>query len=474
MSKGMKKLIEEKCLQSDKFVAILLPKGLLQYIAVYGCLLSGKGYIPIDINLPYDRICNILKQAKINLIITYKDYDIPIQQVVCNTNLIDSLIEDRNKSITIEPINETYIPYIIFTSGSTGEPKGVEIPEKAVVNHIFDVVNRFKLDQTTRHLATAALHFDMSVFDIFGPILHGGSVVIPEDNVGPTPELWLRLLKKYNISFWACVPALMELVCFAAENNEKIEVVESVSNVVMAGDWISLKLLPKVKTLFPNARLFSCGGPTETTNWSIIHEITKDEGKICNSVIYGAPMRNSKYHIISEKWIDRPNWVPGEMLVESNVSLANGYIGKKDLTDKQFILHPWKGCRMYRTGDLGRYLPNGEIEILGRIDNQIKINGLRIELSEIENIVENINGVEKACAVAMKDIITRTPKHIALAYISKENISTLKIKEILEEKLPRYMIPKIIKPIKKIPLSVNGKIDIKTLESFLSDEKKIM
>ena len=450
----------------DKFIGIILPKGLLQYVAVYGCLLAAKGYVPIDIELPIERVKTITAQSNIHVIITQQEVTVPngIEKIEVCTAKTDSWIIEKRKP-TIEIVPEDYSPYIIFTSGSTGEPKGVEIPEIAVINHIYDVVERMNLDTTTRHLATAVLHFDMSVFDIFGPLLHGGSVVIPEQAVGPIPEKWLELHIKYNVTFWACVPAIMELVCYIAENQVLGETVNSVKNIVMAGDWIPLSLLPRARELFPNANLFSCGGPTETTNWSIIHKINEDEGTLCNSVLYGVPMRNSKYHIVSNNWIERPDWVPGEMLVESEVSLAKGYIGQPKLTEKAFIKHPRTGCRMYRTGDLGRYLPNGEIEILGRIDNQIKINGLRIELGEIENLAARCPGVLRSCAFTLKDVDGR-PKQIALAIIGEEKIDALAIKDILCSKLPNYMIPKIIQQVAKFPLSQNGKIDIKVLRKM--------
>lgn len=461
----VKMLIQRVCNPSDRFVGIMLPKGVAQYEAVYGCLLAGIGYIPIDIDLPQDRVRTILARAGVHVVIASPDTMVPdgVYKIEHSTTSPGSWIH-QSMDIVVEHVSEDYSPYVIFTSGSTGEPKGVEIPEAAVVNHIFDVVERFNLDESTRHLATAALHFDMSVFDVFGPLVHGGSVVVPESAAGPDPETWLRLHRQYKVTFWACVPAIMDLVCCVSETELTAHPVESVTNIVMAGDWIPLSLLPRARNLFSSARMFSCGGPTETTNWSVIHEINEQEGRICRSVIYGLPMRNSKYHILNAGWIDRPDWVPGEMLVESDISLARGYIGQRELTQRAFVYHPRTGRRMYRTGDLGRYLPNGEIEILGRVDNQIKIKGIRIELGEIESIAETCDGVSRACAVALPGQDGR-PKQIGLAYIGESNPDPI-IKE-LTHRLPTYMMPKTIKKVPNLPLSKNGKVDVRSLRETL-------
>ncbi|WP_416777236.1 amino acid adenylation domain-containing protein [Xenorhabdus budapestensis] len=464
-------LIKKVCSPRDRFVGIVLPKGVMQYVAVYGCLLAGVGYIPIDIDLPLERIDTMLTQSGVQTVISSPETILSqgIHRIECTAANLNIWIQ-QDTEIFIEPIRENYAPYVIFTSGSTGNPKGVEIPEIAVVNHVFDVVERFGLDISTRHLATAALHFDMSVFDIFGPLVHGGSVVVPEQAAGPDPDTWLRLHRRHKVTFWACVPAIMELVCSVAEVARTTYFIESVTKIVMAGDWIPLSLLPRARTLFPSAQMFSCGGPTETTNWSIIHEINECEGSMVRSVIYGIPMRNSAYHIVADDWTDCPDWVPGEMLVESDISLARGYIGQTELTQRAFTYHPRTKRRMYRTGDLGRYLPNGEIEILGRIDNQIKINGLRIELGEIENIVQSCDGVSRACAVALPGLDGH-PKQIALAYIGTPNYETI-ISEVITRYLPTYMIPKTIKHMTKLPLSKNGKVDVIALRNMLRDDMK--
>lgn len=472
-SQKISELINKFRTLEKEFIGIILPKSVYQYQAVYSCLISNVGYIPIDINLPAERISKIIKKANIRTVITNKDKSIPIENInkIEINSLEDVKVIKKNEAyIKTKPID--YSPYVIFTSGSTGDPKGVEISEKSVLNHIYDVVKRFNLNSETRHLATAALNFDMSVFDIFGPLLHGGKVILPEQKEGPDPETWLYLHKKYNVNFWACVPAIMELICYLAERGNTFERINSMKNIIMAGDWIPLNLLPKVREVFPNASLYSCGGPTETTNWSIVHKISKVEGEICKSVVYGKPMANSKYHIMNKNLDHCPNWVAGEMVVESEISLARGYLNEKKLTDNAFFIHPVLGKRMYKTGDLGRYISNGEIEILGRLDNQIKIKGLRIELGEIEKRTLEINGVEKAVAIALKDKQGKN-KNIAIAYVGEEcNKSIL---QNLKRKLPDYMIPSVIKKLPTLPLSNNGKIDVKMIRSNLlnKNEKEV-
>ncbi len=464
-------MIQHARTPGERFVGIVLPKGSGHYAAVYGCLLAGVGYVPVDIDLPSERIRSVLSQAGVNTVIA--GVDTPLPEQVRRLVLTDEDLRawaGQHTELALAPLAADYSPYVIFTSGSTGNPKGVEIPEAAVVNHVYDVVERFGLDASTRHLATAALHFDMSVFDIFGPLLHGGSVVVPAQAAGPDPDTWLRLQRRHGVTFWACVPAIMDLLCSVAETARSFSAVESLADIVMAGDWIPLPLLPRARALYPNARLYSCGGPTETTNWSVLHEIDEQEGQVVRSVIYGAPMRNSAYHIVAGDWTDCPDWVPGEMLVESDISLACGYIGQPELTRKAFVQHPRSGRRMYRTGDLGRYLPNGEIEILGRIDNQIKLNGLRIELGEIESVAESCPGVSRACAVALPGPDGH-PKQIALVYVGEPELAPA-ITQALTLRLPAYMVPKTVQQLPQLPLSKNGKVDVLALRETLRNDMK--
>ncbi|MDW6003514.1 non-ribosomal peptide synthetase [Vibrio mangrovi] len=457
---------------SEKMVGIILPKGIYQYVAVYSCLLLGLGYVPIDPDLPIERMKNIFGKADVKTIVTLKGMDVPDNVKCISIDVNDARIWSASTNVLECRRNlEDYSPYIIFTSGSTGEPKGVEIPEYAVVNHILDVVDRFELNNSTRHLATAALHFDMSVFDVFGPLVHGGSVVVPNAAAGPDPDQWLSLQRRFEVNFWACVPAIMDLLVTVHEMSGSEAAISSLRNIVMAGDWIPLSLLPRARALYPQSTLYSCGGPTETTNWSILHEITEHEGTVVSSVLYGTPMRNSKYHIVSSGWQDCPDWVPGEMLVESDVSLAKGYIGQTELTSKAFVIHPRTEKRMYRTGDLGRYLPDGEIEILGRIDNQIKINGLRVELGEIENVALRCPGVERACAFALLDKAQR-PKNIALAYLGEAEQDE-SIRGEIQKYLPTYMVPSFVQHVDELPLSKNSKVDIHALRQLMKQDREI-
>lgn len=459
---------------NDKFIGILLPKSVLQYISVYASVLSGLGYVPMDISWPVERIQSIIQDANIHtVIISEKFNQNSLKNVEYITVFRDLISEKRiGSGHILEQNNENYSPYVIFTSGSTGKPKGVEIPEIALLNHIFDVSERFNLNSETRHLATAALHFDMSVFDVFGPLVYGGSVVLPRVTAGPSPEDWLELLHNYSINFWACVPTMMEMLCYIVQSLPvKDYSLPNCQTIVMAGDWIALKMLPKVKKLFPNANLYSAGGPTETTNWSIIHEIQDDEGKLCDSVIYGKPMNNSKYHVQSNLGIERPMWVVGEMIVESNISLSKGYLGKPDVTKKAFISGRKNQERLYKTGDLGRYLPNGDIEFVGRIDNQVKINGFRIELGEIESIMKAVDGIDKVIAFSLPDN-EGNPKEVAVAYTESKNISKDILLNLLVNKLPKYMVPKKIQLFKSIPLSDNGKVDVKQMRQILNESNQ--
>jgi len=354
-------------------VAIVLAKGWRQVVAVLGTLYAGGIYVPIDPETPAARVARLLERVE-------------------PAAVLDSLEWDDTGDMLAEfvPRDAGDPAYIIFTSGSTGEPKGVVIDHRGARNTIDDVSARIDAGPADRVLSLSGLHFDLSVWDIFGVLSAGGAVVLPDPRRGADPEHWLDLIERYEVTIWNTVPALLRMVAHGR--------LDSLRAVMLSGDWIPPALIDEVRTAAPHARLIGMGGATEASIWSIWHDIG-DLDPDWPSIPYGRPMRNQTFHVLDAEMSPCPVWTPGQLYI-GGIGLAQGYWRAPQRTAAQFVTHPCTGERLYATGDLGRYRPGGVIEFLGREDHQVKIQGHRIELGEVEAALCRHPLIEHAVAVA--------------------------------------------------------------------------
>ncbi|MCH6159355.1 amino acid adenylation domain-containing protein [Streptomyces marispadix] len=279
------------------------------------------------------------------------------------------------------------LAYVLYTSGSTGEPKGVAQSHRSVLNTVADFADRCALTPDDRALGLSALSFDLSVGDLFATLRSGGALVLPEPDALKDPGRWLELMAEHRVTVWNSVPALMRMLVEhvgvpAVWSGAAHPGLEALRVVWFSGDWIPVDLPGRVRTIAPHARVVASGGPTETAIWCVAHEVTDDDADRV-SIPYGRPMRNHTIDVLNDRMQPCPVWVTGEMYIGGS-GLADGYWRDPERTAESFVTDPASGRRLYRSGDLGRRLPNGEIEILGREDFQVKIRGHRIELGEIE------------------------------------------------------------------------------------------
>ena len=380
----------------DSHIAVLMDKGWEQIPAVLGVLLSGAAYLPVDPSLPPDRIAHLLTHSQATAVITqprHRDHagvprNVP---VFC-------LEDDAPQGELPTTANPDHLAYTIYTSGSTGLPKGVAIDHRGAVNTILDINRRFGIGPDDRVLALSSLSFDLSVWDIFGTLAAGGTVVAPPAESRRDPDVWLRLLESERITVWNSVPALMRMLVEYAAGRD---VPQSLRLVMMSGDWIPVPLPDQIRGLFRSAEVVSLGGATEASIWSIVYPIA-EVNRDWPSIPYGKPMVNQRFYVLDDRLQPRPFWVPGELYI-GGIGLAREYWRDPEKTAASFITHPVTGERLYRTGDLGRYLPDGNIEFLGREDFQVKIQGFRVELGEIESALESHPMVKAAAAAAAGD-----------------------------------------------------------------------
>ncbi len=450
---GMTKKLREYGVKSGETVAILMPKSAEQIIAALGILLSGGAYLPLDISNPDDRITTILNDSGTDKII-YKDLADERLGTFEKYKLIDAVTTGTCEDESIAVRNDTSkLAYVIYTSGSTGIPKGVMIPHSGAVNTIEDINSRFDISQTDACLAISNMHFDLSVYDVFGLLAAGGKVVVPESEKHKDPEHWIDLVEKEHITVWNSVPAFAEMLCEYL-NGENYNAESFLRLMMLSGDWISTTLPERIWKLFPKLRFVSLGGATEASIWSNIYEVTEKIPENWTSIPYGKPLLNQRYYILDEHLADRPDRVAGTIFIAGK-GVAMGYLNDSEKTREKFIIHPVTGEYMYNTGDMGRYWSDGNIEFLGRLDNQIKINGYRVEIGEIEAAVDKLENVSDGKILFRDGILIVFFKYDGEYTEETEE----KLKRDLHNKLPAYMVPGKFVHLKEFPLTSNGKID---------------
>jgi amino acid adenylation domain-containing protein len=457
--------IEEELLrrniQPNHMVAVLMEKGWEQAVAVLGIHFAGGAYLPIDSELPAERQRFLIADANVKVVLTQS----AVRDHASVPEGVDVLIVDQlepGPSSALVPRRRQKpedLAYIIYTSGSTGNPKGVMIDHRGAVNTILDLNQRFGIGPQDRVLALSKLSFDLSVSDIFGLLAAGGTIVFPEASLALDASHWAQLVRSEKITVWNTVPALMQLLVEQAQKGESIG--DSLRVIMLSGDWIPVNLPSQIRKLLPQAKIMSLGGATEASIWSILYPVEHIDPS-WKSVPYGKPMLNQTFHVLNAAKAPCPVWVPGQLHI-GGIGLAKGYWQDERKTNASFGLNPLTRERQYRTGDLGRYLPDGNIEFLGREDFQVKVQGYRIELGEIEARLQACPGVEN-CVVAVREDDPGEKRLVGYVILQPgKTLDSAAMREHLRSKLPEYMVPSAIVSLNEFPLTINGKVNRKAL-----------
>ncbi|WP_051775011.1 non-ribosomal peptide synthetase [Paenibacillus tyrfis] len=448
-------------------VAVVMEKGWEQAAAVLGILRAHAPYLPIDPGLPTERIRLLLESGEIRFAITQSKVDTAVQwpdgiERYC----VDGpkpQADEASKPEAITAASEDDLAYIIYTSGSTGMPKGVAITHGSARNTLEDLRSRLRIGAQDRVLALSSLSFDLSVFDLAGLLLAGGTVVYPSVGGLKDPADWLERMHECQVTVWNSVPALMGLlVDYAAATSRRLP--DCLRLIMLSGDWIPVGLPERIREIAaPGVEIVSLGGATEASIWSVLYPIgTVDPA--WRSIPYGRPMANQRLYVLDEKLEHRPVWVPGDLYI-GGVGLAREYWRDADKTASSFIRHPATGERLYRTGDLARYLPSGDLEFLGREDAQVKIRGYRIELGEIEQALRGHEAVKEAL-VAVKPGPSGDAAAVGYVLLHSSELNKIdgqRLRSFLSGKLPDYMVPAAVFILEQWPMTANGKLDVKAL-----------
>ncbi|WP_196137574.1 non-ribosomal peptide synthetase [Aliikangiella sp. G2MR2-5] len=462
-------------LHHEELVAIRLPKGRWQLIATLGVMMSGVAYLPLELSWPDERCENIVKRAGCRFVLVLDDSLAlsSTQPVVLDVTreINQSYIDEVKKYKPMQ--RPADLAYVIFTSGSTGTPKGVAIEHRSAVNTILDINQEYGVSQQDKVLAVSALSFDLSVYDLFGLLAVGGTIVFPHDRLAKDPSHWLDMIEKHQVTIWDTVPVSAGLLVEQLEMSQR-QSTAPLRCVMMSGDWINPALPKRIWNVFPEAKTYSLGGATEGSIWSIHHPITYDTSSL-KSVPYGKPLGNQKFFILNGNQQLSPIGVVGELCIGGE-GVARCYYGDERLSQERFIYHEELQQKLYRTGDLGRYLSDGNIEFIGRVDHQVKINGFRIELGEIEQRLNACKDVE-SCLVLARENSHGTKYLVAFVKLVNNKVEAefkKQLKQLLQNELPDYMVPNHYVFVEQWPLTANGKVDLKALpksEEFLTSDE---
>ncbi|WP_033404784.1 non-ribosomal peptide synthetase, partial [Paenibacillus fonticola] len=441
--------------QVDDRVAIMAERSLEMIVGIFGILKAGGAYVPIDPEYPAERIRYMLEDSGATLLLSQirllKEVPLEISCIDLNDNqAYDS--DDSNLGVTVQPQS---LAYLIYTSGTTGLPKGAMITQQGLVNYIWWAKKVYVAEDHLDFPLYSSISFDLTVTSVFTPLMTGSSIRIYEgtDKV----SLIRRIVEENQVDILKLTPTHLSLI-----QEMNLSSKSKIRKLIVGGENLSTSLANKITEMF-NGRIeiFNEYGPTETVVGCMIYRYDVAATDTRESVPIGVPADNVKIYLLNSHHQFLPKGVLGEIYIAGD-GVALGYLNKPELTAEKFVANPFEpGERMYRTGDLARWLPDGNIEYLGRIDHQVKIRGYRIELGEIEAQLLKVESVREAVVVARET--EEGQKDLCAYVVSDHELAASEIRAVLSQSLPGYMIPAYFVQIDRLPLTPNGKIDRKAL-----------
>jgi len=458
---------------SGDIVAIALPRSVRLVIALMAAQEAGAAYLPLDTSYPEERLAYMVQDARPRLIVTTRELQErfePLGALLIYDELLDGPSENISKT-TARPSAEDSA-YVIYTSGSTGRPKGVTVSHRAIVNRLRWMQHEYRLTADDVVLQKTPSSFDVSVWEFFWPLITGACLVVASPEAHRDPRALLRLIQDHRVSVIHFVPSMLAtFVATAKSQSGQASDCSSLRLVFCSGEALSKELVRSYETLF-KAPLHNLYGPTEAAvdvTYQQACGAGVEEAEEAASVPIGRPVWNTALRVLDGWLRPTPIGVPGELYL-SGVQLADGYLNRASLTGSRFVADPFAaGERMYRTGDIVRWLTNGTVEYLGRVDDQIKIRGQRIELGEIESALLEQPGVARAAVIARaigERVGAGADERQLIGYVVPSEDAELDgevLRRALAHRLPGHMIPTFVICLKEFPLNASGKLDRKAL-----------
>ncbi|MBA9011749.1 non-ribosomal peptide synthetase [Clostridium saccharobutylicum] len=452
-------ILLKKGVNKEDIIPILCDRSIDTIIGMLAIIKSGAAYLPIDEDYPEARIRYMLGDSRSKIILIKKHQLDKVNLEKINIQLIDlnsKEIFKESKENLLSVNSVTDLVYVIYTSGSTGNPKGVCLENRNLVK-LVNNPDYIKIKDNDKILQSGSLSFDASVFQIWIALLNGAALHL-EDKALIINDTALETYIDHN----KITIMLMPTPLFNEYSESNVAIFKGLKYLVVGGDVISSKQVSKITQIYKNLKILNAYGPTENAVISTVYEV-KDNWDENMTVPIGMPISNSTAYIMDKNKNLLPVGVPGELCVGGD-GIARGYLNREELTKEKFIENPYvRGEKIYKTGDLAKWMPDGNIQFMGRIDYQVKINGFRIEMQEIEEELLKYSKVKEAIVVDKKD--DSGNKYLCAYVVSKEKVSQKEIKEFLKKEFPSYMIPSHIMQLESMPVNSNGKVDRKALPS---------
>jgi len=462
-------------------VGICVERSVEMVVAILGTLKAGGAYVPLDPTYPRERVAFMLEDSKVSVLLAQQRLVAGLPEHRATVASLDTGWDAISRERQHSPksgVSAENLAYVIYTSGSTGRPKGITLRHSGVVNNLVDLNRSFEIGSEDRILAISSPSFDMCVYEVLGTLAAGAAIVMPEASVAKDPSHWAKLIVEHRVTVWNSAPPLLDMLVSYLEDRPALRP-RFLRVAILGGDWVPVTLPDRLKALAKDVRVIVLGGATEASIHSIVYPVEKTD-PTWRSIPYGRPMANQRAHILDPYLQPVPKGVPGELHL-GGVGLARGYFDRPELTAEKFIPNPFgqqPGDRLYKTGDLARYMPDGNIELIGRMDHQVKIRGHRIELGEIVAALKQHPAIQQAVVIARED---ESGSKRLVAYVvcdlSSNKPTQSELRNVLKKRLPDYMVPPAIVVLDKIPLSPNGKVDRRALpapESVRSQFEKAL
>ncbi|KIN43880.1 MULTISPECIES: non-ribosomal peptide synthetase DhbF [Bacillus] len=451
------RLLIEKGIGPEQFVALALPRSPEMVASMLGVLKTGAAYLPLDPEFPADRISYMLEDAKPSCIITTEEIaaslpdNLAVPELVLDQAVTQEIIKRYSPENPDVSVSLDHPAYIIYTSGSTGRPKGVVVTQKSLSNFLLSMKEAFSLGEEDRVLAVTTVAFDISALELYLPLISGARIVIARKETIREPHALAQMIENFDIKIMQATPTLWHAL--VTSEPEKLRGLR----VLVGGEALPSGLLQALQDL--HCSVTNLYGPTETTIWSaaaFLEEGLKGVPPI------GKPIWNTQVYVLDNGLQPVPPGVVGELYI-AGTGLARGYFHRPDLTAERFVADPYgpPGTRMYRTGDQARWRADGSLDYIGRADHQIKIRGFRIELGEIDAVLANHPHIEQAAVVVRED--QPGDKRLVAYVVADAAIDTAELRRYMGASLPDYMVPAAFVEMDELPLTPNGKLDRKAL-----------
>lgn len=446
--------------QAETVVALCLERSLDVVIGLLGILKAGAAYLPLEPSLPTEALVFRLQDAQASVLLTQRHLVDKIQQNKVQVICIDADVSDElPQNNILSSATSDNLAYVIYTSGSTGKPKGVAVEHRQLLNYINGILEKLDLPVAASFATVSTFAADLGKTAIFSALCTGGCLHIISEECAKDPVAFADYNRRYSLDCLKIVPSHLSAL-LTGSNPEQILPRQ---RLILGGEAANWELTKRVSELAPNCKIFNHYGPTETTVGVLTYPVEETSTNSRSNIVpLGRPLANTQIYLLDNYYQPVPLGVPGEIYIGGD-SVARGYINQPELTAERFIPHSFNS-RLYKTGDLARYLPDGNLEFLGRIDDQVKLHGFRIELGEIEAILRQHPQVREVVAVVRENY---PGKKLLVAYIVPEeqiaNLKSFELRDFVKQKLPEYMVPSQFISLKALPLTANGKIDRKSL-----------